>query len=264
MNFWRIFFLASCLGIAIYLNRIISFNLGFIEQLILFLLGIALLLVCFISMLSVLLKKVSETSKAAIVIGWLVIVVFAFEMLSAIINFQLRVDIAEGIDNTEFASVTYDPDGLFVLDGLIGTETASSLINLLVAHGKNPLIIDSGGGSVEAASELANTVRENKLTVIVATECSSACVLVAIASDNLVAMPESKFGFHKGSIFGGNQSGMAKFLAKTVNDSLMAALKQGGIPESVLEVARRTPPEDMHYVSAAQMKSFGIVKIILE
>jgi len=44
----------------------------------------------------------------------------------------------------------------------------------------------------------------------------------------------------------------------------MLALENGGIPESILAVARQTPPEEMHYVSAKQMRALGIVKSILE
>lgn len=264
MSVWRIFFLASCFGIALYLNRTLSLDLGVTEQLISVLLGVALLLVCVISMFSVYTTRVTDNRKSSIVIGWLITFVFAFEMVGSVINFKLRVDIAEGLQNTKFASVTYDPQGLLILDGQIGAETATSLTKLLSVYGKKPLVMNSGGGSLQAASEMAATVRDNELTVIVATECSSACVLVAIASDNLLALPESKFGFHQGSIFGANRSDMAQFWANSANDSLMLALKRGGIPESILAIARRTPPEDMYYVSAAQMKSFGIVTNILE
>lgn len=264
MKFWRVLLVAGCLGIAIYLNRILSLELDTRGQLVLVLTGAALLLVCVISMLSIHNTKVPETGKAAIIIGWLITLVFAFEMLSSAVNFQLRFDIEKGIKNTEFARVTYDPEGLFFLDGVIGEETTSSLNELLVVHGKKPLVINSVGGSIEAAMQMADTVSDNQLTVIVASECSSACVLVAIASDNLLALPESQFGFHQGSIFGSNQSGMAQFWAKSANGSLMLALREGGIPESILAVASRTPPEDMHYVSAQQMKSLGIVASILE
>lgn len=264
MTFWRVLFLASCLGVAIYLNRILALELDTTGQLMLVLAGVALLLVCIISMLAVHVTQVPETGKAAIVIGWLITLVFTFEMLSSIVNLQLQFDIAKGIESTEFTEVSYDPQGLFILDGLIGKDTTSSLRKLLATHGQIPLAVNSGGGSIGAALDMADVVRDNNLTVIVASECSSACVLVAIASDNLLALPESQFGFHQGSIFGTNQSDMAQFWAKSASDSLMLALKEGGIPESILAVARRTPPKEMHYVSATQMKSLGIVKALLD
>ena len=263
MGFWRATVLAICLGVSVYLNRT-SFALDADIQIIAVLISIVMLLTCLISMLAAHRSITPASRKTGIVIGWAITLVLAFETLGAVINFQLRAEVAESIESTTFASVTYDPEGLFVLDGLIGADTTSSLQNLIALLGAMPLVVNSGGGSLEAASDIAKLVSDHDQTVIIATECSSACVLVAIASSNLLALPESKFGFHQGSIFGDNQSDMAKFWAQSANETLMLALEKGGIPESILAVARQTPPEEMHYVSAKQMRALGIVKSILE
>lgn len=264
MKWFRAFLITSCLGFSIYLNRSVSRDLDPGEQLLPVLTGFALLLVCIITLLLSHLHKPPGSSKASLVTGWLITAIFAIEMLGTTLAYLVRSDVEQEIQSIQFAGVDYDSEGFFVLDGVIGAHTTSSLSSLLAIHGKNPLFINSVGGSLEAALEIASLVRLRDLTVVVLDECSSACVLVAVASNELMALPDARFGFHRGSIFGNNQSRIAEFWAKTANDTLMQELRRSGIPESVLTIAERTPPEQMHYVSAEQMRVIGLVKTILE
>lgn len=202
-------------------------------------------------------------SKVALGLAWVLVALLALETYASVTHYQARHKVAQALEDIPFASVQMDPEGFLRLDGLIGQVSADTLGTRLEQPDQHLLVINSPGGSLDAAMQMAKLVREHDLIVLVAGECSSACMLVANASAYLSALPSARFGFHQGSIFGTHPSGIARFWAQGVTDQLIAALRAGGIPESILAVAMQTPPDHMYYVSAERLRHYGVVKQIL-
>ncbi len=202
-------------------------------------------------------------SKAALVLAWFLVGLLALETVASVMHYQARVSVSRAVENIDFARVELDPEGFLRLDGTIGDVSSSSLASLLAQDEHHLLVIHSPGGSIDAALKMAALVREHDLIVMIIGECSSACVLVANASPYLSALPSARFGFHQGSVFGANQSGIARFWAQGATDLLIRELRAGGIPESILSMAVQTPPGHMYYVSPERLRHYGVVKQIL-
>ena len=261
---WRhTWLIAGCLVLAIYLGQ--SLDLSTKSLLLAPLFSVALMLLSIVIMLVAYTERdTRQSSKAAMVVAWLLVLLLGFETTASVLHHQTRVEVARALANTEFAKVEYDRDGFMVLEGIIGMPSATSLAELAARTESPLLVLNSNGGSIEAAMLMANTVRERELIVLVAGECSSACVLVALASPHLAALPSARFGFHQGSVFGNSRSGIAEFWAQSATDLLMSELRRGGIPESILAVAEKTPPQQMHYVSAQRMHELGVVNAVMQ
>lgn len=264
MRFWRLAFILCCVLVAACLNRYVFLDASETEQLLIVLAGVALLIICFITLMLAYIEGLSAGSRSAVLVGWALTGLLAIDTVSSLSHFQYRADLARMLQHTPFARFAFESNGMYVLDGFIGDETLESLIDLLHQHGNRPLLINSPGGVLDAATKVAAIVRKHGLTVVVTVECSSACVLIAAASDNLLAFPEAEFGFHQASLIVDDKSSFSKFMSRSANETMMQQLARSGIPDAVLEMARRTPPEDMFYVTAEQMKSFGIVKRIIK
>lgn len=206
----------------------------------------------------------SKSQKGFRLITYLFIFIIGVNFLSSAVRAPTNYQVYTSINKTKFANVEFTSQGYMVLGGLIGKPSLNSLENHLINSETKILIINSQGGSIDDAINFAALVRKHNLTVVVEDECSSACVLVAAASKQLMSMSDAKFGFHQASTFGDSKSQHSKYWAKYATDTLMSELRKSGIPNNVLAIAEKTPPNDMYYVSAKDMYRYGIVKKLLK
>lgn len=89
---------------------------------------------------------------------------------------------------------------IFVLEGRITQEKVDALVSLL--HEGDTLRINSFGGRVDAAIELANFVFENDISVRISEACVSACAeILMVATPNVVIDNNTLIGFHGNSIY---------------------------------------------------------------
>ena len=122
------------------------------------------------------------------------------------------------------------------------------------------LSIDSNGGSIAGAADLAEWVRGNKVETMVPNDanCLSACVMVWGAGYHKWASETAKIGVHNAS--GG--SGPDKLAADAQATLFMAkALAKEGAPESIIGALTITESKDMHWLKYDDAVAWGATMV---
>ena len=131
--------------------------------------------------------------------------------------------------------------------------------NLPLGHTKDPhiaLSLDSGGGSISGANDMATWVRENKVETIVpnGAKCASACVLVWGAGVKKWAGVTSQIGVHN-AVDPSKENGEAAegtvFMAK--------ALSKEGAPPAIVGLLTTTESKDIHWLNEADLRSWNAI-----
>lgn len=148
------------------------------------------------------------------------------------------------------------------LNGQIGTSTFASLVSVYDNYGLEVLELDSQGGLIKDAIEMAEFVQHNRIFTVVSGECASACVLIAISGRKLFTKSNAKFGFHNAASVSQNQSERGKLTSQIGSETMFDFLKSRGIPDTILKKAKKTPASSMFYVSGADLIRYGLAERI--
>lgn len=151
-----------------------------------------------------------------------------------------------------------------LLNGYIGPKTYESLLSFSQKDIADRIIITSQGGDIGSAVSIALWISRNKVPVIVDGNCSSACVIIAVSGPHLYATNGSKFGFHQGAASSSINSQHTKYIGLVATEMIETELKIRGVPEDILYWVRNTPSDDMHYLTARQLKLAGVVDTIID
>lgn len=152
----------------------------------------------------------------------------------------------------EYASLAFNSDSMervhatitlngkaIALQGVLGLGSYDYVKQILTAApGVTSVVLDSRGGRLLEAEQLAALVRERKLNTYVENECLSACTYVFIAGVDRAATPNAKIGFHRPSFAGLTDADVSA-------DSMIDFYRSSGISERFLSRVRNTPSNDM-------------------
>ena len=154
----------------------------------------------------------------------------------------------------------WHPDNLvgIVVDGLISRETRFEVV-FAVADVANrggkvaAYVLNSPGGSVVAALEIADIIRKTRSTVIIMShaECASACFVILATADAKFISPDAHIGVHSVQTRGVGEDLDA--LASTAIVARLAA--QYGVPNSIIGLMVRTPPEQIAWLTGEEVRS---------
>jgi len=164
--------------------------------------------------------------------------------------------IATGFDplGTIDAKLTSDGAGL-VLRGMFGTGSADEIRRLLgAAPGVRTLMLESAGGRLREAEEIAKLARERGLNTYVESHCESACTYILLAGRDRAATPNARIGFHKPTFPGLNRSYQARATAQ-----MLQFYRRAGFSEPFIEHVGRTPADEMWYPSRAELIDNGVI-----
>jgi peptidoglycan hydrolase-like protein with peptidoglycan-binding domain len=115
------------------------------------------------------------------------------------------------------------------------------------------LLLNSPGGYVDNALQVAREVRRRGMSTLVAPGmgCYSACAYIFFAGQNRTV--EGELGVHQIS------AEVADLvLAQTTLSDVLDALDQFGVEQTIISVMLRTPPESMYVFSSAEIAGLGI------
>ena len=146
------------------------------------------------------------------------------------------------------------------LHGSIGAATVSSLREAYRLEGLRTLLIESPGGSVEAAFEMADFIEQHEIGVQVRSFCDSACIPVALSGSPLNTAPDASFGFHRSSAVTRRDSEIGRYIGRYGTDLMLARLERRGVPAGILERAAATPPDELYEVSGRKLIDLGLAK----
>lgn len=147
-----------------------------------------------------------------------------------------------------------DQPDLIVLNADITETTPADFERALAARpGVRIVAMNSPGGSVDSALQMAYEIRKRGLTTFVPKDmgCYSACAYMFFAGTDRQA--EGELGVHQIS------AEVADLvLAQTTLGDLLDALREFGVDQSVISHMLRTPPDDMYVFSSAELADLGI------
>jgi hypothetical protein len=134
-------------------------------------------------------------------------------------------------------------------------QLAAELVSVGSRHGLPLLALNSPGGKIIEANNMATLIRRFGLGVVVSDgeECASACFLLFAASPHRAAGPGAKVGVHSASLFGDESLPTLAVTALMARDA--AAL---GVPPSVLGRMVTTVPSDMAWLTDDELRQMNV------
>jgi len=171
---------------------------------------------------------------------------------------------------------------VIVAQGVIEEDTPENFIAFLQsmspgANVRDVVVLDSPGGRVVASMRLGAALRKLRAAVIVARfgddveiglptagQCMSACVYAMMGGVRRIVPPESRLGIHRMSSQDGGAPG--RFFDAPVttyaSDDMVSALAsyaaQMGVSPTVIRLAERIPPQEIHIVSPAELRRWRL------
>ncbi|MGA2045069.1 MAG: hypothetical protein ABSG83_17065 [Roseiarcus sp.] len=172
---------------------------------------------------------------------------------------------------------------VIVAEGVIEEDTPENFIAFLqsmsgAANVRDVVVIDSPGGRVVASMRLGAALRKLRAAVIVARfsggddlalptagQCMSACVYAMMGGVRRIVPPQSRLGIHRmssqegGGIPGRLSSAPATSYASADMVSALATYAaQMGVSPTVIRLAERIPPQEIHIVSPGELRRWRL------
>jgi len=119
------------------------------------------------------------------------------------------------------------------------------------------VVLDSKGGMVSEARNIASIIERLSLPTVIAGECLSACTTVFAAGSDRIILNNSNIGFHSPSfLFNRNE------LTMEIAEEYYAPLLSKGFPLDMIEGIISTPPEGMWYAPTMPLYESGFITSI--
>ncbi len=118
------------------------------------------------------------------------------------------------------------------------------------------LVVDSPGGLVHEAGKMAVTIRNMGLPVAVARGgvCASACALLFAAAPRRLVGEGARIGVHRASLFGSENRD-----SRYATDGIAVHFENYGVPGSIIEKMRATPPDGIAWLDAADLEALHAI-----
>lgn len=163
-------------------------------------------------------------------------------------------------DELENAAVFRGSDGTVYIMGSLGPRLVDDFLKAEKEGPVKRVEITSPGGLVNSAMTLAAYLEEQKLPVIVRAYCYSACVHIAVASPESYADRWAIFGFHRTTSIIALDSEILADADAQANQEAVNFLKAHGVPDIVLDIARKHAGESIYEVTADEMVDYGAIR----
>jgi hypothetical protein len=108
--------------------------------------------------------------------------------------------------------------------------------------------LNSGGGRLGEAIQLARLIRERGLSTYTSASCASACTIAYMAGHERLLLAGAKLGFHR-AFFGGNEYG----------DAMGGLLTAGGATPDFVKLAMTHPAATIWYPTDAELQSGKVI-----
>lgn len=144
------------------------------------------------------------------------------------------------------------------IDGAIGSLTLETVNQIANSNDIKFVQLNSGGGLIETALDIASFVDKNNISTVVNSECASACVLIAVSGKQLLVSRTARFGFHNASSVGQPGSELGKYSSMMASKTMFSYLIKRGIPRDIIRKAETTPANEMYYVNGVDFIQRGL------
>lgn len=153
------------------------------------------------------------------------------------------------------------PPALLLKGEFVFLDDPATLKQEVLATGAKAVFFDSEGGNIIAAMAYGRAIRSLRLWTLQLRkdQCASACALAFVGGVTRHAEPGS-IGVHQSSFSpGSNFDGDTAVVAiQTMTAEIMAYLAEMGVDPRLLQLSLSVPPNDMRYLTAAEMAQYRI------
>lgn len=163
------------------------------------------------------------------------------------------------------ATVTFDEaDNAIRIQGSLGARLNAQFHDAMDRHpGARTIVLDSPGGLVEDALDLADEVRSRRLHARIEGMCASACVAVWAASPYREMSATSVVGVHRQRF---DIRLPSEFLAKAGAESSVRYddfLRSAGFDEATIRKGNQTPPSEVYWLNPVQLGAAGAKLVVV-
>lgn len=143
-----------------------------------------------------------------------------------------------------------------LLQGRIVKGDAARLTQALHGEKFSAVLLNSPGGSVLEARDMARAIRALRVPVVVPDRavCASACFMLFAAGRDRVAEPGAMIGVHSASVAGGNETmdtlGVTTLMAREA--------AQYGVPPAITGRMVTTAPGQMAWLTRSELEQMGV------
>jgi hypothetical protein len=116
------------------------------------------------------------------------------------------------------------------------------------------IYLDSPGGHIKAALEVAELIRAHNLDTYVSHLCASACTMAFLAGHRRFVSKTGRLGFH--------QAYEPSLSSEQSNLLLLRAYQKYQLPTAFVAHILRTPPEDLWIPDLAELRKASIITAI--
>jgi hypothetical protein len=149
-------------------------------------------------------------------------------------------------------------DAILRIHGPISPVTVAGVRQQLNEHSVTQVVITSPGGLAGSMRALSRTFEQQRIEVLAAGECFSACAILWSLASRRAAMAETRFMFHAAMPAQGPIRALEiHWGLDQSNASFYSALVAAGIPPQYLHTVRDNVPGDI-YVTAETLQAQGV------
>lgn len=116
------------------------------------------------------------------------------------------------------------------------------------------VVLDSNGGSLGEALDVAEMVRDRRLKTLVERSCISACTLILLAGEDRAAAPNARIGFHKPVFPNASPEDLP-----TLMSIARSFYDDAGVSPTFTDRTFRTPHSTVWYPSTTDLVSAGVL-----
>ncbi|MFZ6779802.1 ATP-dependent Clp protease proteolytic subunit [Undibacterium sp. Ji83W] len=208
-------------------------------------------------------SKHSSRGGSGIIAG-LAMLMALFNILGVLVNAsssfvpQIKefAQIASGHDKMKHVEISSLSKGdTLQLRGTIGEGSVASFVDALKKYPQVKTIsLNSPGGRLREAQQIATLIKARQLNTYVEGECSSACTYIFLAGHDRAATPNAHIGFHQPSF-----PGMDGAMLAIATDSMAKHYRAANLPEDFIRIAINTKAEGMWYPSREEMVKARVI-----
>ncbi len=188
---------------------------------------------------------------------------------------ELREPAEKGIDPRSYLKVdetklrqpmafTLGQGGVLAAEGMIDPGAAERLATELETRGEyvETVSLNSPGGSVDDAMAIGKLLRDNGVATEVADGalCASSCPLIFAGGEKRIAGKQAAIGVHQffavGEVRAGAEQAMSD--AQSTTARITRYLTDLGVDPAVWLHALDTPPRELYYFSADELKTYKL------
>lgn len=142
-----------------------------------------------------------------------------------------------------------------IVHGMLREGSAAEVQKILdAAPGASSLVLNSAGGRLHEAQQLARTVRNRNLNTYVEDRCESACTYVFLAGKDRAATPNARIGFHQPSF-----PGLDAAAQRSMTQDMLDVYRSAGLPEAFLERIGKASSKEMWYPTRDELIASHVI-----